>query len=382
MITNMREYLSINPLFKIMDEDIYFNDASEAQEYAKNNPGKTIVRNTDLLEPDIAKQEIFKKPKTDKSPKMILEHLNKHVVSQDEAKKEIALAMYYHSLKSKYANNNSIGTNGPIMIVGPTGSGKTFIVQKACEYIDTLFLHVDTASMVPEGVKGYSVNSLMQDLMYLADNNVVKAGKAVVFLDEVDKLFFKDDSDLNYGAIVSNQLLRLLEGSVFKVYDSKNREKESIDFNTKNIQFILGGAFQYILDQKQENKAVMGFTKESMELNNKKITLDDLYQTDVPKELLGRMISIFNLYELSEEDYYQILTKSESSPLNEFINKITFHGDKVEISEETLHDVSKVAANSELGVRAIKQTLKNMFNRALFDTAEGRYTTHKIVYKK
>ena len=371
-----------NKLFKVLDEYIYFDNALESQEYAKNNPGKTVVRNPDVFEPNTVIQETVKRPKINKSPKMILEHLNKHVISQDEAKKDIALAMYYHSLKSKYANNEEIGTNGPVMIVGPTGSGKTFIVQKACEYIDTLFLHVDTASMVPEGIKGYSVNSLIQDLIYLADDDIEKASKAVIFLDEVDKLFLKDDSDLNYGARVASQLLRLLEGSTFKVYDSKNTEKESIDFNTQNVQFILGGAFQSILDDKQIGKSIMGFTKELIEADEQKITLEDLYKTDVPKELLGRMNSIVNLYPLSEEDYYKILTQSESSPLNEFINKITFHGDKVDIGDEALQDIAKVATESELGVRAIKQTLKTMFSDALFNAADGEYKTHQICYKE
>jgi ATP-dependent Clp protease ATP-binding subunit ClpX len=236
--------------------------------------------------------------------------------------------------------------------------------------------------MVPEGIKGYSVNSLIQDLIYLADDDIEKASKAVIFLDEMDKLFLKDDSDLNYGARVVSQLLRLLEGSTFKVYDSKNTEKESIDFSTENIQFILGGAFQFILDEKQEKKSVMGFNKEPIDADKQKITLEDLYQTDVPKELLGRMNSIVNLYPLKEDDYYKILTQSESSPLNEFINKITFHGDKVDISDETLQDIAKVATESELGVRSIKQTLKTMFSDALFSAVDGEYKTHRITYKK
>ncbi len=376
-----------NKLFKVLDEYIYFDSAIESQEYAKSNPGKVVVRNTEIFEqtipPAVTEEEKeMKQPLVDKSPSMILEYLNKHIISQDEAKKEIALAMYYHNLKSNYEDNEEIGTNGPIMIVGPTGSGKTFIVEKACEYIDTLFLHVDTASMVPEGIKGYSVNSLVQDLIYLADKDIDKASKAVIFLDEMDKLFLQDDSDLNYGARVASQLLRLLEGSTFKVYDSQNADKESIDFNTENIQFILGGAFQSILDKKQIGKSVMGFTKERIEAVEQKITLEDLYKTEVPKELLGRMNSIVNLYPLGKDDYYKILTQSESSPLSEFINKITFHGDKVEISDETLQEIAKVADKSLLGVRAIKQTLKSMFNDALFNAADGEYKTHVISYKE
>jgi len=370
-------------LFKVLDEHIFFNDAEEAQAYAKNNPGKAVVRNSNFSNPTIQLKNSVKEPKLDKSPRMILEYLNKHIISQDEAKKDVALAMYYHSLTSKYSMNKDIGTNGPVMIVGPTGSGKTFIVEKACEYIDTLFLHVDAASMVPEGIKGYSVNSLIQDLISLADGDILKASTAVIFLDEIDKLFLKDESELNYGARVASQLLRLLEGSIFKVEDLASYTKnEGADFNTKNIQFILGGAFQSILDEKQILKPIMGFTKEKVESQKQKITLEDLYQSDVPKELLGRMNSIVNLHSLCHDDYYKILTQSSSSPLNEFVNKITFHGDKVDIGDEILHDIAQIATKSELGVRAIKQTLKSIFSDALFNTADGDYTTHIISYKK
>jgi len=366
-----------NQLFKVLDEYIYFESALQAQEYAKEHPGKAVVRNSDVYEERTPVQKVLKTPKMDKTPKMILEYLNKHIISQDAAKKEIALAMYYHSVNTKYFYNKDIGTNGPVMIIGPTGSGKTFIVQKACEYLDVLFLHVDTACMVPEGIQGYSVNNLMQDLLYLADNNMHKAAKAVVFLDEIDKLF-SEDGDLDYGLRVASQLLRLLEGGVFKVYDTKNKEKESIDFNTRNIQFILGGAFQHILDEKKSKKPSIGFADKTEEHSTQEISLEDLYKTTVPKELLGRMNSIINLHSLTEDDYYEILTNSESSPLQEFVNKITFHGDRVDISEETLHEVAKRAATSELGVRSIKQTLKSVFNDALFETPGGEYTTHSI----
>jgi ATP-dependent Clp protease ATP-binding subunit ClpX len=371
-----------NRLFKVRDEDVYFYNAQESQEYAKNNPGKVIVRNLDSS--DDTSPYIYqnsKIPQLNISPKKILDYLNQHIISQDEAKKDIALAMYYHSLKSKYLDNDQIGTNGPVMIVGPTGSGKTFLVQKACECIDTLFLHVDTASMVPEGIKGYSVNSLMQDLIYMADEDMQKASKAVVFLDEMDKLFIKDESDLNYGTRVSSQLLRLLEGGTFKVYDGQNREKESIDFSTKNIQFILGGAFQSILDNKQKKQQTVGFTKDVQSYEQQKITLEDLYKSNVPKELLGRMSTVVNIYPLSQNDYYEILTKSKSSPLKEFIDKIEFHGDSVEINDETLKEVSKLASKSQLGSRAIKQILQNLFSEALFEAPVGQQKTHQIIFK-
>ena len=351
-----------NKLFRVLDEYIYFDSAQESQEYAKNNPGKIVTRNSNPTEPIINKKPVLKDLKLDKTPNKILQHLNQYVIAQNEAKKDIALAMYYHSLKSKYSSNKEIGTNGPVMLVGPTGSGKTFIIQKACEYIDTTFVHVDTSSIVPEGIIGFTIGDLAKSILKEAYYDMSRAEKSVVFFDEVDKLYTSDRSSSNYGEKVSNQLLRLLEGTKIRITDK-------LTLDTSKIQFILGGAFQWILDRKRED-------------DNPKITLDDLYEESIPKELLGRMNTIVNLSRLSEDDYFNILKNSKSSPLQELINKVEFHGDKVEISDETLHQVANIAAQSELGVRAVKQTLKNMFSDALFDTADGTYKTHRISYKE
>lgn len=368
-------------LYKVLDEYIYFDSALESQEYAKCNPGKTVVRNPDATKFTPLNKQTTKTLKINKSPNMILEYLNKHIVAQDDAKKEIALAMYYHSLKSKFSNNKDIGINGPVMMVGPTGSGKTFIVQKACEYIDTVFVHVDTSSMVAEGIVGYSIGDIGKDILKLANNNMNRATHCVVFFDEMDKLFNNEEQ----GDNVASQLLRLIEGTKIKLSYTYVELAENPDVirevDSSNMQFILGGAFQWILDEKSKNKATVGFAKQTVQEENHSITLEDLYEQDIPKELLGRMNTIVNLHPLTENDYYKILTKSESSPLHEFIKKIEFHGDTVDISEDTLRQISKIAVNSKLGVRSIKQTLKSMFKDALFSTPDGEFLTHTIICK-
>lgn len=166
--------------FQVRDTEIYFQNALSAQEYAKNNPGAIVVRKT--TQPQAPNEySAVKKLLVKKTPSIILGHLDKHIISQDEAKKEIALAMYFHSLKSKFSTNKDIGTNGPIMMVGPTGSGKTFIVQKACEFIDTVYVHVDTSSMVPEGIVGYSIGDLAKEILRLSHYDIHKATHCVVF---------------------------------------------------------------------------------------------------------------------------------------------------------------------------------------------------------
>ncbi len=359
--------------FRVVDEEIYFDSAEESQVYAKKNPGTVVVRSNSKKS---TKTTSHNTAKLNITPNMILEHLNKHIISQSDAKKEIAMALYYHSLKSKYAHKKDLKPNGPVMLVGPTGSGKTFIVQKACEFIDTVFVHVDTSSMVPEGIVGHSVADIAKDILKLSNNNMFKATHCVVFLDEMDKLF-TNDSEHSDG--VASQLLRLVEGTKIKIPHSITGIGEK-ELDSSNMQFILGGAFQWILDKKNSKKDTMGFSNfDTSKEQNKSITLQDLYNEDIPKELLGRMSSIINLYKLSKDDYFNILTKSESSPLSDFIKKIEFHNDKVDISNETLQQVSHIASKSELGVRAIRQTLKDMFKNALFEAPDSGEKTHKIV---
>ena len=369
--------------FKVLDEEIFFDDAQTSQEYAKENPGKVVVRNVDTLEVTTQRYIQKKEKKLHKTPKMILHYLNQYVIAQDEAKRDIALTMYYHSLKSNYFSE--IENSAPIMLVGPTGSGKTFIVQKACQYIDTVFIHVDASSMVPEGIKGYTISDLAADIVRKANYDMNRAMKCVVFFDEVDKLFKNDENSTDYGSEVSNQLLRFIEGREIEL--SREDYKNTIytgyskTLTTNFMQFILGGAFQWIIDTKPKNNVSIGFAQEE-ETQSDKITLEDLYSEGVPKELLGRMSRIVNLKKLSQNDYLKILTDSKSSPLNEFIQKIEFHGDKVDISNDTLIEVTKVASQSELGVRALKQILNNMFSEALFNTADEEFKTHIITLKE
>jgi ATP-dependent Clp protease ATP-binding subunit ClpX len=363
----------------LFSQEIYFDNSDDAHEYARENPGVTIVRHEARDGYKIKIEESnepvrVKKIKIDstKTPNGILKHLNKHVISQDEAKREIALAMYYHYLKVTHGKKNELKNNGPLMLVGSTGTGKTFIVQKVCEYMDMLFIHVDASSMVPDGIVGYSLGDLAKDILSKANNNLYKAMHCVVFFDEADKLMTSQ-----YGRKVINQLLKLIEGTqIKKPYGSSDTVTE---LDSSNMQFIFGGAFQWILDEKSKTKTQVGFAQqERQEIQTPEITLDDLYADGLSKELLGRIGTIVNLTPLTEDDYYNILTKSDSSPLKKFVTKIEFHGDKVKIPDETLRSIAKMCTQSQLGVRAINQILKTLFKEALFIAPEGECKTHHI----
>ena len=359
--------------FRVIDKPIYFSDALEAQEYAKKNLGVTITRTS----PD--EHQV-----TEHTPQSILQYLNKSIIAQDDAKKEVALTLYYHSLKGRYKDAKQNQSSAPLMLIGPTGAGKTFIVQQACEFLSVLFIHVDTSSMVSEGIVGYNIGKLAADILKKAELNTEKAEHCVVFFDEMDKLFHPDGDQ--YGSEVSHQLLRFIEGTTINIPKQDADGVDKYKLNTHKMQFILGGAFQWIVDKKESNlDKSLGFLQDNSPTakeTKRGITLEELYKEDVPKELLGRMHTIVNLYPLTQEDYYKILTQSDKSPLQEFIDKITFHGDSVIVDEDVLQAVAKYAVKSDLGVRSLRQILKKLFNNALFLAPGANHKTHHIKYNK
>ena len=198
----------------------------------------------------------------------------------------------------------------------------------------------------------------------------------------MDKLFHPDDDE--YGSEVSHQLLRFIEGTTVNIPKQDIDGDKEYKLDTHKMQFILGGAFQWIVDKKDTiSTNSMGFLNDAVETSKKElvgITLEDLYKEDVPKELLGRMHTIVNLYPLTEKDYYKILIQSDKSPLQEFIDKVEFHGESVIVDDEVIHAVANYAANSDLEVRSLRQILKKLFSDALFLAPAAEHKTHHIQY--
>jgi ATP-dependent Clp protease ATP-binding subunit ClpX len=365
---------------------IHFNDAQSAQEFAKQNPGTVVVRNDAGLgykikttQGDYSKTNVGRLHKG--APSNILDYLNLHVISQDDAKQEIALAMYYHHLKIQKSSHKQIKNNGPLMLIGPTGTGKTFIVQKACEFMNILYVHVDSASMVPEGIVGYCMSDLMADILRQSDYDTNKAEHCVIFFDEVDKLFVSDKAS-EYGQKIANQMLRMIEGEKLKLSAPKKVGNEVYtELDTSNMQFIFGGAFQWILDDRDVSAPTMGFIPNKINIKTG-LSIEELYDSGVAKEFLGRLSSVVNLKALSADDIFNIVTKSASSPLKKYVEKIEMHGCSVLISETTLHHIASATSNHSLGVRAIDFILKRIFKQALFDAPNVQGKEFEIVFEK
>lgn len=363
--------------------EISFLDAQSAQNFAKQNPGSIVTRSVEGSGFVIkTSQNNYKRNEDAISPHSILSYLNGHVIAQDEAKEEIALAIYYHHVKYKKRFDESVRNNGPVMLIGPTGTGKTFIIQKACECIRIPFVHVDTASMVPEGIVGYCMSDLMAEILARSGYDKSKAEHAVVFFDEVDKLFHTDSAS-DYGKKIAQQMLRMIEGDTVKLSKPIVLENDEVlrDLDTTNMQFIFGGAFQWLLDEREYVAPVMGFASRQKESAKAHLSVEDLYASGVAKEFLGRISTIVNLHPLSREDIHALLTKSQSSPLHKYIEKIMINSCQAAIPSTTIKSIAEEAANHPLGVRSLDFILKRLFKKALFESPLHPGETYVITYQ-
>lgn len=359
-----------------------FPDAQSAQNYAKQNPGTIITRAQDGSGYIISNESnATTREDSNITPKSILGYLNQHVIAQDEAKEEIALALYYHHVKYQKRNYERIRNNGSVMLIGPTGTGKTFMVQKGCECVGIPFVHVDTASMVPEGIVGYCVSDLMADILAKAGFDISKAEHAVIFFDEVDKLF-NGDTDSEYGKKIAQQMLRMIEGDTVKLSKPITLESGEVfrDVDTRNMQFIFGGAFQWLLDEKEHEAPVMGFASRQQQSAKAHLSVEDLYTSGVAKEFLGRVSTVATLHPLNQEEIRAVLTKSQSSPLHKYIEKIMANGCQAAIPSTTIKKIAEEAANHPLGVRSIDFILKRLFKKALFESPLHPGATYVITY--
>lgn len=301
-----------------------------------------------------------------KSPKRFYELMSEYIIGQDDALKKIANSLYHHkvAVSQKMHDINF----GPIIISGPTGSGKSFIVQTASKILNLDFLHVDCSTMVPEGIVGQGVQDIFKLLLNNCNYDMKRAKNAIIFLDEFDKLLLKENS-LNIIA----QLLRAIEGSQVNLTKSHSDHHKLNDIqyiNTNNMFFVLGGSFEHILKEKRTNKS--GFISQ---LNEDKLDMDEILSF-FPRELSGRIKKVVSLRAFCQEDYYNILTKSKKSPLNDY-KKIfsNFYYTDILFKEETLQEISKKASKSVYGARTLYKLVSNLCDIKLFEINKLEHKT-------
>jgi ATP-dependent Clp protease ATP-binding subunit ClpX len=298
------------------------------------------------------------------SPRKIFTDLRELIKGQDHVLKPLSTILHYQQ-EIKYSPKNTLETLGPILLAGPTGSGKSFMIKNSANLVNIPYVHVDSSSLVSEGIKGYSLNDVFKDVLRESEFSMKRAESAIVFFDEFDKLLLHHD-----GIAIINQILRVVEGHkvpITKSFEESREFNDIISLDTSRILFIFGGSFEHILENKRQNSS--GFLQQ--ELDSKDLTFKDLEKSGLKKELLGRIKKIFMLNPLNEKEYLNILKTGVKSPIKNYTELLkSTHGKNISIDDNVLKDIAKKAAKLDYGARGLQQIVHELFEKILFEASE------------
>lgn len=318
-------------------------------------------------------------------PKEIKAHLDEYVIGQEDAKKYLSVAVYNHYkrlMQPQEANDVDIEKSN-IIIVGPTGTGKTLLAKTIARQLDVPFTIVDATVLTQAGYVGEDIESLLTRLLQAADYNVDKAQRGIVFIDEIDKIARKGDNpsitrDVS-GEGVQQGLLKLLEGSIVNVPPQggrKHPEQKMIPVDTKNILFICGGAFEGIERKiaQRMNSHVVGFTTDPTRERMKDkqdylryVAPQDLRSYGLIPEIIGRLPILTHLNPLDKEALLKVLTEPKNAITRQYEKLFAMDGVKLTFAPEVLEFIVNKAIEYKLGARGLRSIVEAIMVDAMFD---------------
>ena len=330
-------------------------------------------------------------------PKEIKAFLDQYVIGQDRAKKLLSVAVYNHYKRiiHNVVERPDDGVElekSNILLIGPTGTGKTLLARTIAKMLMVPFAIVDATVLTEAGYVGEDVESLLVRLLQDADYDQAQAEMGIVFIDEIDKISRKSDNpsitrDVS-GEGVQQGLLKLLEGSVVNVPPAggrKHPEQEFIHFNTQNVLFICGGAFEGIdrVIAQRLNTRVIGFGSDEKQKVDKDNLLSYVEAQDIRKyglipEIVGRLPVLMSLDNLDRKALKRILTEPKNAILRQYEKLFEIDGIKLEIEPEVLDIILDTAIKDKLGARGLRAICERIMNDAMYEAPSSRKKTFRL----